>query len=426
MGRSPARLPSSRRRGVTFVEMAISVILVAVMLVVALKMVGAARVDHRILYDRRSGDQLAQGLMTEILQQAYADADSGPDSFGVDAGEGGAESRSLFDDVDDYDGWSASPPQQKDGTEMAGRSKWRRSVAVDWVDSTDFAQVVGSNQGVKRITVEVSRESVPVAQLQAIRASGLRGVEACCFEDDSCLIVDPDTCVALGGFPWGDGTNCYNSTCCTRAVTFEGLSEAKPAGNVVSVMLDTPDGTSQGDLLVAVVVRNDAMSTVSSDAGWIEITQQSHPDHVLSMGVWWKLAGAFEPGPHTFTWMKSAQCYAWIMRFSGNNATGTFQAMSYDMGMSVNPPSPAVVTWDDFSMILRLGGFDNEQIIAGDPGLYGHTAITMASSSGGGCSGGAGYLMQAAAGDSGVSAFTLVGDEAYVTVTLAVLSEECE
>jgi hypothetical protein len=410
----------------TFVEMAISVILVAVMLVVALKMVGAARVDHRILYDRRSGDQLAQGLMTEILRQDYADADSGPDSFGVDAGEESTESRHLFDDVDDYDGWSASPPQQKDGTEMAGRSGWRRSVAVDWVDSADFAEVVGSNHGVKRITVVVSRDGVPVARLQAIRTSGLPGVEACCFEDDSCLIVDPDTCVALGGFPWGDGTSCYNSTCCTRAVTFEGLSEAKPAGDVDSVMLDTPTGTNKNELLVAVVVVNDAVSMVSAPGAWIEITQQAHPDHALTMGVWWKLANAFEPGPHTFTWMKPAQCYAWIMRFSGNDTSGTFQAMSYDMGTSVNPPSPAVVTWDDFSMILRLGGFDNEKIIAGDPGLYGHTAITMASSFGGGCSGGAGYLMQAAAGDSGVSAFTLVGDEEYVTVTLAVLSEECE
>jgi hypothetical protein len=77
-------------------------------------------------------------------------------------------------------------------------------------------------------------------------------------------------------------------------------------------------------------------------------------------------------------------------------------------------------------MILRIGGFDGDKVTDGDPGLVGHTPITMMDSAGaGGCSGGAGYLMQILAGSSGGSAFVLTGDAQYVTITIAVPAAEC-
>ena len=56
------------------------------------------------------------------------------------------------------------------------------------------------------------------------------------------------------------------------------------------------------------------------------------------------------------------------------------------------------------------------------PGLPGHTAINMdeSGSNGGPCSGGAGYVLQTAAGDSGTSSFDLTASEQAVTVTIAI------
>jgi hypothetical protein len=73
-------------------------------------------------------------------------------------------------------------------------------------------------------------------------------------------------------------------------------------------------------------------------------------------------------------------------------------------------------------MVLRLGGFDDDDISIGNPGLTGHTAITMDQSSNGNgtASAGAGYVTQAAAGDSGTSDFLLSASEQYRTVTIAI------
>jgi hypothetical protein len=76
-------------------------------------------------------------------------------------------------------------------------------------------------------------------------------------------------------------------------------------------------------------------------------------------------------------------------------------------------------------MIVRIGGFDDDDITVDDPGLSGHTPITMDKSGPqpGECSGGAGYLQQAAIGASGTSSFSLTAAEEYRTVTIAIAPE---
>jgi hypothetical protein len=74
------------------------------------------------------------------------------------------------------------------------------------------------------------------------------------------------------------------------------------------------------------------------------------------------------------------------------------------------------------TLILRLGGFDDDDITADDPGLAGHTVINMSDSGNGPAtaSGGSGYVLQPAAGDSGTSSFALTASEEYVTVTIGI------
>ena len=159
------------------IEAIVSILVVGVMLVAALNTVGAARLGEQKIAQRNRGLALAQDLMSEILQQAYADPEAGEDSFAVDAGEVGDGSRNLWEDVDDYHGWSASPPQQKDGTVMTGLEGWERSVQVVWADPSNLFQTVGTNQGAKRITVTVTHDGLPVASLFAFRTSAWPGLD---------------------------------------------------------------------------------------------------------------------------------------------------------------------------------------------------------------------------------------------------------
>jgi len=151
------------------VEVAICTVIVGLMLVAVVNTTGTAKVMQVKTGDRHRAIPLAEALMAEIFQQLYEDPNYGPGSFGLGADEVGDGSRNLWEDVDDYDGWSAAPPQQKDGTVIAEFDDWERRVEVDWVDPVALSDVVGYDTGVKLITVTVSRNDVDVASLQAVR-----------------------------------------------------------------------------------------------------------------------------------------------------------------------------------------------------------------------------------------------------------------
>lgn len=160
-----------RGRALSMVETVISIAIVGVMMVAALNAVGASRLGQKKTGDRGKGALLAQQLMSEILRQHYVEPVDAP-GFGRESSESGGD-RAAYDDVDDYDAWTASPPQNKDGSVIPDLIGWQRSVEVDWVAPGDLQTPIGADQSVKRIIVTVSRDGVPVASLIAVRtASG--------------------------------------------------------------------------------------------------------------------------------------------------------------------------------------------------------------------------------------------------------------
>ena len=154
-------------RAFSMVEVIISVVIVGTMTVAALNTVGAAKLGNQKTTSRKSGALLAQALMSEILLQDYEEPVDTPD-FGRESSESGGD-RIDYDDVDDYDGWSSSPPEYKDGTVIPDLGGWTREVSVAWVNATDLLSTSGSETNVKRITVTVTYNGVQVASLTAVR-----------------------------------------------------------------------------------------------------------------------------------------------------------------------------------------------------------------------------------------------------------------
>jgi hypothetical protein len=111
--------------------------------------------------------------MSEILALPYYEPGSDPIAQEIPIQKDPGEidgSRAAFDDVDDYDGWSATPPEYKDGTEMGKLQGWARSVAVLWVTSGGVdGGSVGAESGTKRIVATVTRDGREVAELHAVR-----------------------------------------------------------------------------------------------------------------------------------------------------------------------------------------------------------------------------------------------------------------
>jgi prepilin-type N-terminal cleavage/methylation domain-containing protein len=153
------------RRGFSLLEAVIAMLLVGLVLVAAFHVLGGTTQSTYLTAQYGTGLLLAEQLMAEVLACDYADPDQTP-VFGPEAGEGG--NRSTFDDVDDFHNWGSAPTDVS-GAAMAGFDGWTRTVTVAYADPNDFQDTVGSDQGIKRITVTASYEGKTMAELVGYR-----------------------------------------------------------------------------------------------------------------------------------------------------------------------------------------------------------------------------------------------------------------
>lgn len=158
-------------RALTLVEALVATVVVGVMLVAALNTAGGARLARRNLADQCRAKLLAQQLLAEITSLPYADPDGLTLTLGPDGAEALAPGRTGFDDVDDFNGWSATPPKLRDGTVLADLSGWRQDVTVNWVNPGQIQTVVLIDSGVKRIVVTIRSSGGASAVLTALRTS---------------------------------------------------------------------------------------------------------------------------------------------------------------------------------------------------------------------------------------------------------------
>lgn len=155
------------QRAFGMLEAMISSAIVGLLLVAVLNSVGASAMSQQRTAEARRGQLLASALMSEILQQAFTEPTDAP-MFGREAGE---SLRSQLDDVDDYNGYSTSPPVDRGGAAIAGADGWTQSVTVAWAKAGAFDQTGNSSDNVKRITVTLRKGST-IVTLTALRTLG--------------------------------------------------------------------------------------------------------------------------------------------------------------------------------------------------------------------------------------------------------------
>jgi hypothetical protein len=234
-------------------------------------------------------------------------------------------------------------------------------------------------------------------------------------------LTDDGRTIMKRALEWGAGAGPGGGGGGTEGVVFEEFAEVN-AGETTNIDLPTPGGTAEGDLLIAAIASDGDASDLAATADWNLIAVQNNSTRV-TLGVWWKIAGVSEPATHLFSSSALEMKYGWMMRFTGHDPSNPINGTStFDTGMSTSPPAPSATTTVDNTLVLRVGGFDHEDIIVDDPGLPGHTPITMDLGGSGlyACAGGAGYTYLTTAGETGTADFALTGKEDYVTGTIAI------
>ena len=157
----------SERPAFSLLEVIISLFLVGTVMVVAMEVFVSA-----IAGRSRNGNQaravlLAQALIDEILDQPYVELDGTP-AFGPETGETDGGTRTSYDDVDDYNAWTANPPEGKNGVNLPLSADWSRDVSVRWVSANNTETSTASDEGLKRILVTVRHKGEPAASLSVV------------------------------------------------------------------------------------------------------------------------------------------------------------------------------------------------------------------------------------------------------------------
>ena len=161
---------TKHRSGVSLVECVVSTALIGILMTTSLQTVGVSLRRQTSSRQSTIAAALANGLASEIFSRSYMEPGLTSSAIGREVGEI-AGSRVNYDDVDDYDGWVASPPQSRNGTVRSEYTGWQSSVTVQWVTLSNLQQVSGTETGVKRITVTIRLNGTVMATRVAIRTN---------------------------------------------------------------------------------------------------------------------------------------------------------------------------------------------------------------------------------------------------------------
>lgn len=286
----------------TLIEVALSTAIIAGLLVSAIYTVTAVKSGGVWMGEFERGRVLAQELLAEIQELPYTDPSQVAAPLGVDADDPVSGHRSSFDDIDDFTGLIEAPPRTRGGLLLSKHSGWKRCVQVEWVDASDLETAVGSESGVKRIRVTVSRGARPIVTLTTVRTAGLPALRACCFSDSSCRELQKEECTAQGGWPGRADEHCWSSECSSGFVAHWKLDElllsvtARDSVGQHDGDVDGPSWTTgqlggalsfggSGD--VVEIDHNVALSLTAavSICGWISVTNTTGEHTMLLKGA---------------------------------------------------------------------------------------------------------------------------------------------
>lgn len=147
---------AARIRGFSYVEVLLSVVIISVLLVSALKLSANLGRSQQAGTDQQQYGNLVIDLLEEIKQQAYKDPNAVADSLVRETGEL-IDDRSNYNDIDDYHGWSASPPENRWNTPFPQFAHLTRSVSVRFVSAADFTLTSAGDEGFKEVTITITR-----------------------------------------------------------------------------------------------------------------------------------------------------------------------------------------------------------------------------------------------------------------------------
>ena len=163
------------KKGFTLIEIVLAIFIIGVALVTLLSMFSLGLKGDVFAREMTVATNLAQEIMEEIKSKEFEEPEDTVE-FGPETPEPAvttANDRTLYDDVDDYNGWSRNPPEDVDGNPLSDFSVFTRSVVVVYVENDNYDDPVEEGDAnyptnSKRITVTVSKGGNDLIELTTV------------------------------------------------------------------------------------------------------------------------------------------------------------------------------------------------------------------------------------------------------------------
>jgi len=155
-------------RGYSLVELLLAIVLAGMASISLLNCFTAAGEVTTRLENSYYARWLATGIKAEMDILPVVDPDQ-PPSFGCEPGEW-SRYRASFDDIDDYAGWVAAPPEDMNGYPNQDLLGYSCVVEIQYVDPEDFTKSVQPGESDYLLcTVTIDREEKEIYTLQWLR-----------------------------------------------------------------------------------------------------------------------------------------------------------------------------------------------------------------------------------------------------------------
>jgi MSHA pilin protein MshD len=158
---------SIRRRGFTMIEAGLTTIIVGVGIAASMSLFGACSMQNINASQSTTAMMLADNIQEAMANLSFADPITGTTTFGPEGGE----TLASYDDVDDFDGLTISPPIDATRASLTDLSQYSQVIAVTPVDpnnlTTTLAKTTTTRTAV-RVQVRVLFKQTPTSSAQEL------------------------------------------------------------------------------------------------------------------------------------------------------------------------------------------------------------------------------------------------------------------
>jgi type II secretory pathway pseudopilin PulG len=154
-------------RGFSFIEILVSILLVGLAIASLVAANSAFTMANGAGADLSTAEFLSEQIRELTTLLPVIDPLTGIDTFGPESGE----TLATYDDVDDFDGASFSPPISADKSTLNDFAVFSQHVTVENVHPSNFEQVVSDHgSSFVRVTVHVTMNSDVISSTSWLRA----------------------------------------------------------------------------------------------------------------------------------------------------------------------------------------------------------------------------------------------------------------